>query len=333
MMVVSELSFHPLRAYLSSALTNLGVQTDPVLQQNKRIQQMLRAEFQVELYLPQDHSNPNDPHSDDFSPEEVYVLDRWRVAESDFLLVSADHPSFGVGQEIELAGALGTPVIVFHQRSCRVSRMLKGTLSIFVPGANDPASPSGSIIAYDSDDDLLEHLRSQLGELISGLESARKFDSRFSNFAESLRQARESRSISQQTLAKKAGISTAFLQLVETGKEGPLRLIERAKLPKHEFDALHDIRFSNPGLWVIFRLADALEMDASALIGEGLPAEMQVEQFEDLCARRSVSFSEFRALSKKFEIGYQPRLLAASNNPLSEREFDRELGLLRNERR
>jgi hypothetical protein len=34
--------------------------------------------------------------------EHVYLLDRIRVVESDFMLVVADHASFGIGGEVEL---------------------------------------------------------------------------------------------------------------------------------------------------------------------------------------------------------------------------------------
>jgi transcriptional regulator with XRE-family HTH domain len=323
---------YPLRAYLSSALTNLGPETESVLATNKMIKNLL-SEYHVALYLPQEYSNPNDPHSDDLSPEEVYILDRWRVAESDFLLVSADHPSFGVGQEIELAGSLGLPVVVFHEATRRVSRMLRGALSIFVPSSKSSDMQSASIIAHSSVEDLCVQLHSYLDELVENLDRGAKFEYDGADFSKLLRDAREARGLSEDELARKAGISVAFLRLLEAGRDVPRQIMRRAKLPDFEMELIHDVRFSNPGLWVVGRLAKALDMSIGSLVGEELPMDLMVERsghFQDLCQRHDVRYREFQLLSDRFQIEYIPRVLAASDTLISEESFSRALAEIRN---
>ena len=102
------------RAYMSSALTGFPSLTpedevktrNEVLKLNFDIQKILKS-VNIELYLPQESSNPASSHDDGLNSDEVYLLDRWRVAESDFMILNADNLSFGVGQEMEIANSIG----------------------------------------------------------------------------------------------------------------------------------------------------------------------------------------------------------------------------------
>lgn len=65
-------------------------------------------------------------------PEEIYVLDRWRIAESDFVVMNMDQPAFGVGEEAEMACSMGIPIIAFHYASVvmpsRIIRVVPGSI-------------------------------------------------------------------------------------------------------------------------------------------------------------------------------------------------------------
>src|SRR5437660_6142867 len=90
------------QAYLSSALTLHDAQTrNRIKALNTLIKTWLEESCDAFIYLPQEYSDPS--RGDKMKPEEIYILDRWRIAESDFVVMNLDTPSFGVGQEAEIA--------------------------------------------------------------------------------------------------------------------------------------------------------------------------------------------------------------------------------------
>src|SRR5687767_11077930 len=94
------------QSYMSSALTLAdGKQRDQIYHLNEEIKKWLQEETNTFVYLPQHYSAPG--HGSTMKPHEVYVLDRWRISESDFIVMNLDIASFGVGQEAEIACAAG----------------------------------------------------------------------------------------------------------------------------------------------------------------------------------------------------------------------------------
>lgn len=326
----------PHLGYLSSALTRVH-EPDAVREQNRTIRSRLEEAFNVSVYLPQENSDPNrqDSHEAVMSAEEVYLLDRWRVAESDFILLNANHPSFGVGQELEIAGAAGIPVIVYHRSEERVSRMLRGALNIFVPSWQRPPFPSTGPVEYRDDEDLVARLESYLENLLQSRDSVVKVGEISERFSNTLRSARNLKGLDRATLAERSGLTEAFVEFLEEGTSRTRQIAQKRNDPRRPVERLSSVRFINPGLWVVEKLASALDVGLGALLEYDLGGEAQVAVFLDLCDEHAVTYREYMVLSSRFGVDLRPRLLAAKEGPLSNpsvdvrAEFLRELEILR----
>lgn len=77
-----------------------------------------------ELYWPGDYTHPK--ANPEHTPEQVYRKDRAFASTYNFLILLCLTPSYGVGQENEIATQAGNPAIRFIPAT--VSRMLKGSL-------------------------------------------------------------------------------------------------------------------------------------------------------------------------------------------------------------
>jgi len=62
-----------------------------------------------DLYWPGDHTHP--VKNPEFKPSQVYLTDRSRASTFDFVLLLCASPSYGVGQENEIATQAGLPAI------------------------------------------------------------------------------------------------------------------------------------------------------------------------------------------------------------------------------
>jgi len=116
--------------YLATPLT--AVSSDPSQSgELERVVRLLRAkaaseEFSspaIDLYWPGEHTHPI--RNSDVSADMVYRMDRSRASTYDFIVLFCCDPSYGVGQENEIATQAGIPAIRFMPD--RVSRMLKGS--------------------------------------------------------------------------------------------------------------------------------------------------------------------------------------------------------------
>ena len=107
----------PLHGYVASALTGLS----PDIRENvafitNAVARACKA-FDLYVYQPRKVTDPI-VHSD-IKPEAVYELDRKRVLATDVLVILMNHPSFGVGQEIEIAASRGVPTILLQERGLK----------------------------------------------------------------------------------------------------------------------------------------------------------------------------------------------------------------------
>ena len=103
-----------LRGYLATPLTGLTANADAevrnVVAQLKQIAQIARSnDLPFELYWPGDHTHPM-THSS-VTAKDVYLVDRSRAATYDFIVLFCASPSYGVGQENEIACQACTPAI------------------------------------------------------------------------------------------------------------------------------------------------------------------------------------------------------------------------------
>lgn len=118
-----------LLGYLATPLTGLSDDEDREL---RRVVADLKAltgpkEFndpRFELYWPGDFTHPKS--NPEHTPEQVYRKDRAFASTYNFLVLLCLEPSYGVGQENEIATQAGNPAIRFVLEN--VSRMLRGSL-------------------------------------------------------------------------------------------------------------------------------------------------------------------------------------------------------------
>src|SRR5882724_10571955 len=76
------------------------------------------------VYWPGDHTHPL--RNADFTPDQVYVTDRSRASTFDFIILFCASPSYGVGQENEIATQAGLPAIRLISDE-GISRMISGS--------------------------------------------------------------------------------------------------------------------------------------------------------------------------------------------------------------
>jgi transcriptional regulator with XRE-family HTH domain len=115
--------------YLATPLTAL---TEPAHKELHQVVKEIRllAEDQsfgappFEVYWPGDYTHPIQ-HAN-WQPKQVYLLDRSRASTHDFVILFCGDPSFGVGQENEIATQAGAPSIRLLPAT-RVSRMITGS--------------------------------------------------------------------------------------------------------------------------------------------------------------------------------------------------------------
>jgi len=258
------------RAYMSSGLTNLKDDQAPLMKATlEKLYMEVFEPLNVFLYLPHLWSDPGHNHTMD--AESVHALDRLRIAESDFLVLCADYPSFGAGQEFEIAQAMGLQTIVFHRRMIDnqkviVSRMLRGGPGIRVPVGSASESPSESVIVYNDEEELCSRLRDRVNELINNISHEPRATSDVA-FPDRLRSLLKKRHLSVEELATRAHLSVAFVEFLVSSDEHLKSILKRWRLPDFEAPLSLD-KYVNPGFWIVHRISDALNCTADELIGE-----------------------------------------------------------------
>ncbi len=310
-------------AYLSSALTIQDAQTrDRVLRLNSLIKGWLEEATNTFMYLPQEYSDPS--RGDKMKPEEIYILDRWRIAESDYVIMGLDTPAFGVGQEAEIACSMGIPIIAFHYKGNSISRIIKGIPAIFT--GEGTSQPSEGVIAYE-DQQNYEDLK---GKLIAAVRMVQKSVKRLpevtsttTSFSERLSRAitKSGKPVSQ--VAKESGFTEAFLnsllnnyQLIESIFEpyGILKLCMMRNIPEE--------RYLNPGLWVLRKLSETLNIRISSLIGDEEIGRAWHEPLLSL-SKKGVSLEEFVEVSEDADylIMYREAARAGSSEEVAQSIF------------
>jgi transcriptional regulator with XRE-family HTH domain len=117
-----------LLGYLATPLTGLSDRQDRELRRVvATLKNLAGPEFftnpRIELYWPGDFTHPK--ANPEHTPEQVYTKDRAAASTCNFLVILALDPSYGVGQENEIAIQAGNPAIRFLQEN--TSRMLRGS--------------------------------------------------------------------------------------------------------------------------------------------------------------------------------------------------------------
>ena len=322
-----EQEINPLRGYMSSSLTsfpNLPEEESKtkragVLKLNEQLKSMCKN-LQVDLYLPQESSNPASSHDDGLTPDEVYLLDRWRVAEADFVIMNVSELSFGVGQEMEIANSMGIPTIILYEEDKKLSRMLKGAPCIFVPPGY---TPDQSIITYPKDNitNLLEKLQNRIHVLRELIKPNIKAKTPKESFGKKLKDLREGKGLSHKDLSEKTGLSIKLLQLLEREITDLRNLGKEKNLNNKTFFDIDPNKFSNPGIWVLGILTTGLEVELGDLI-PSLPdvyAQNGVRPYQEACSDLKVELNQFFELSPN--LGFEIRSRVAQNRFRTKEEF------------
>jgi len=303
------------RAYMSSALTNLTKENRQIVENLNLEIKKACASIDVALYLPQEASNPA-THDDTLSAEEVYILDRWRIAEAHFVLLNADCQSFGVGQEAEIACSMGIPLIIFHHKDTKVTRMLKGSPCIFISDGLPIMQPSQSLIDYRDHEELIAKLVDRINILKQSLKPEKQYSTLVDSFGKRLKRIRNSKGLDLKTLSKRTGLSVSFLSLLEMSKTDVGELVQR-----HHLQGIENIdieKFTNPGLWVMYLLKEGLGVELHDLVP--VPAQnadlKNVDDYLKICRDNQVTLSEFEELNR--EVGFKVyRLVARDTDTVS----------------
>src|SRR6266849_1351623 len=195
------------------------------------------AELPFDLYWPGDFTHP--VRNPQFPAPQVYLTDRSRASTHDFLILFCAEPSFGVGQENEIATQAGIPAIRLIPEG--TSRMMLGS---FVKRIDIKFTGSLKTGIKFNDRELLDALRE-----IRRLYIQNRFLFKNLNgigFGEHLRRSVDTRSGSYLKFAEQLGVDVSYLN---------------AMMDEHP-------SVSNPSMRLLKKMAAILQEDIGYLIGE-----------------------------------------------------------------
>lgn len=216
----------PLRAYVSGGLTGQGADLRTLYEGAAQV--LSRAGFTA--YVP--HLATDPVRHPDVTPAQVYETDRRQVATADLVVVFLGRPSFGVGQELEIAADALVPLLLIAPEGDVISRMALG-------GRAKHYGP----LRYRVWEDLEPQLLTAATAIAADLRDRRQVE--LPSIGDRLQRARTRAGMARTELANRLGVSAEFVRLVETT----------------------DPRTSNPSLAFLAGAAAALESSIAELLG------------------------------------------------------------------
>jgi len=274
----------PFTAYFSCALTGLRPQQmKEIFALDEKVNGICKRynSYPVALYRPRIHTSPAE--NADISAHDVYESERERVAAADLLIFAATFPSFGAGMLLQLAHYACSSVILLRKKGQNLSRMVTGCpVRMFV-------------VEYINLNDLEHKLVNAFDHVLPNIAQARLLHHRniFTDhgLGERIRQVREQRKLSQESLARMVGVDTLYIQALESKPE----------------------QVANPSLLIIRRVAKALHVSESYLIsGYAIPIHQtdpifsrHYEALVTLARKENMTAYEFETLWKTHVEKYQ----------------------------
>ncbi|MCC6527552.1 MAG: helix-turn-helix transcriptional regulator [Polyangiaceae bacterium] len=150
----------PWTVYFASALTGLCETDRAALHADAAATRTVCEELSLYLYEPSKHTDPiGQP---DIPAHTVYRWDRVHVTKSALVILHCGYPSFGAGQELEIATQAGIPVVLLLPANRVVSRMVLGCHARTRP------------VRYASPTELVDGLREHLPHALADAASARQ---------------------------------------------------------------------------------------------------------------------------------------------------------------
>lgn len=195
----------PLNAYIAAALTGPSDDARYAIHFASATIAEICKKFQIFAHQPRKQTDPI-LHKD-INARAVYELDRQRVSGADLILAICTKPSFGVGQELEIAASLGIPTLLITARGTAISRMVTGG---FLNLIDDP-------IEYATPEELEDKLFRSLSSKVDLLRSRQKniLSVVGKDLGPVLSSLREAKGLTIPEAAKKLGISDSLLEAVE----------------------------------------------------------------------------------------------------------------------
>lgn len=291
------------RGYFACALTRADEDEKQYLRRIEKTEAVARIiksnaeKSNCAIYFPGEHTHPQG--APDLLAHEVYWIDRERVASADLLVIFADAPSIGVGQEAEIAANAGVPIAIFHSASVNVSRMLRGIAGRIV-----------AQISFEDQADLENKAASFFKENRSRLHLSRKTSEREYHLrvGNRVREIRDALKLSIEELGERAEVGVELIRSLETRPE----------------------QLTNISLVNLRRIARALNVSPVELIRDQSTKDQEFEDLrnssirnlQDYALRRDLSYAEYAKL--KFEglraLREQTVSLAAAGMPKPLRE-------------
>lgn len=209
--------------YFASGLTNLDKAQRGTLDADAASARKACEDIRAYLYEPAHYTDP--VLHKDLSPEDVYAIDNAQVSRSNFVILDARFPSFGAGQEIEIATHAGLPIVILAPKGVAVSRMVLGTFAkTYVVEFASPADLDRRLSAVFTE--LVAHLTplkrpERIADLGTVTDDANTFGGRLRRTITSMR-------LDHATLARTVGLSVRALQELERPGANPsLTILQR----------------------------------------------------------------------------------------------------------
>lgn len=260
------------RAYLSCALTGVEQPRKRTIEAFNVALRDAAAATGILVYLPQEASSPD--HEDGLTPKEVYILDRLRIAESDVVIADLDRTSFGVGQEIEMACAMGIPVVGYHAIGKSVSRMVLGQPGLHLDSGDPVPTPIHYLPAQ------APGAENQRELILKVLRCARQavaaargpvVSSGQTSFGVILKAAREQVGLTVERLSRLSGIPIAVIEMLEMARPDLEALVGKTR--RNSLGPVNFDRFQSTSQFVIQRLQSILNMEPADFSDLGSPSD------------------------------------------------------------
>ncbi len=255
-----------LRAYYTSALTNLADDARRLVQEVGETVFVACEDEDVWCFLPHWFNDPlANPTA---SAADVYIDDRVHTIEAALLVVYTGFPSWGGGQELEIAAQALCPVLLIGSGQVgTVSRMVRGAPTNLITDAFD----FSDLISLRQK--LRERIRRLLPEMRGHQELLTRIDS--VGLPARVGQLLKNEGITPAELASGLGVSIEYARLLSNSES--------------------HTSASNPSLTILLRLADFLVVTIGFLLGQEGVKESDLLRFRIASQRYGVPQEALRA--------------------------------------
>jgi transcriptional regulator with XRE-family HTH domain len=233
------------------------------------------------------------------------------VTQSDFIVLDSRFPSFGAGQELEIAANGGIPVVLLKPRGADISRMVTGTFARLF------------IVEFASAEDLAARLHAEFTALVAELANLYRGETysfrhteEDETFGQRLKRIRSQMRLDESTVARLVGVATHAIEQFEKD-------------------------LGNPSTTQLHRLAAVLQTSVAHLV-EGVatrPEETNPvlrkskDTLRSFALGSNVSLQQSEQLWQEYVEKYMSarmNVAEARSEPLTEAEWSRRFAALKN---